>query len=85
VFLIVFAYFVFFAPNYGPPGQLHPGQPAGDAGAHRAGMVLPAVLRDPARHPGQAGRRAAMFGAIAVLFVLPWLDTSPIATSPISA
>jgi hypothetical protein len=31
-----------------PPGQLHPGQPAGDAGAYRAGMVLPAVLRDPA-------------------------------------
>jgi hypothetical protein len=33
-----------------PPGQLHRGQSAGDAGAHRAGMVLPAVLRDPARH-----------------------------------
>jgi hypothetical protein len=32
-----------------PPRQLHRGQPAGDAGAHRAGMVLPAVLRDPAR------------------------------------
>ena len=39
-------------------GQLHPGQPAGDADAHRAGMVLPAVLRHPARHPRQAGRRA---------------------------
>ena len=32
-----------------PPRQLHPGEPAVDAGAHRAGMVLPAVLRDPAR------------------------------------
>ena len=62
----------------GPPGQLHPGQPAGDAGAHRAGMVLPAVLRDPARGAGQAGRRARMFGSIAVLFVLPWLDTSKV-------
>ena len=48
---------VFFAPNARPPGQLHPGQPAGDAAAHRAGMVLPAVLRDPARGAGQAGRR----------------------------
>jgi ubiquinol-cytochrome c reductase cytochrome b/c1 subunit len=28
--------------------QLHPGQSAGDARAYRAGMVLPAVLRDPA-------------------------------------
>ncbi len=37
-------------PNYPrPSGQLHRGQPAEDAGAHRAGMVLPAVLRDPAR------------------------------------
>ena len=43
----------------GPPGQLHPGQPAGDAAAHRAGMVLPALLRDPARGAGQARRRAA--------------------------
>jgi hypothetical protein len=51
IFLIVFAYFIFFMPNYlGHAGQLHPGQSAGDAGAHRAGMVLPAVLRDPARH-----------------------------------
>ena len=30
------------------PGQLHPGQPAGDAGAHRPRMVFLAVLRDPA-------------------------------------
>ena len=30
-----------------PPGQLHPGQPALDAGAHRPRMVFPAVLRDP--------------------------------------
>ena len=47
-----------------PSGQLHPGQPALDAGAHRARMVFLAVLRDPARlhrrlHPaGQAVGRA---------------------------
>ena len=53
-----FAWFVFFMPELPRPRrQLHPGQPAGDAGAHRAGMVLPAVLRDPARDPGQARRR----------------------------
>src|SRR5258706_5914066 len=38
-------------------GQLHPGQSAGDAAAHRAGMVLPALLRHPALDPEQAARR----------------------------
>jgi quinol-cytochrome oxidoreductase complex cytochrome b subunit len=33
-----------------PPGQLHAGESDGDAAAHRAGMVLPAVLRDAPRH-----------------------------------
>ncbi len=47
-----------------PPRQLHPGQPAGDAGAYRARMVFLAVLRDPALvhgrlHPaGEAVGRA---------------------------
>ena len=40
-----------------PCRQLHPGQSGGDADAHRSGMVLPAVLRDPARDPEQAARR----------------------------
>ncbi len=37
-----------------PLRQLHHGQSRPDADAHRAGMVLPAVLRDPARDPEQA-------------------------------
>ena len=37
-----------------PCGQLHPGQSGGDAVAHCAGMVLSAVLRDPALDPEQA-------------------------------
>ena len=37
--------------------QLQHRQPAGDAGACRAGMVPAAVLRDPARHPEQAAGR----------------------------
>src|SRR5262249_56740305 len=40
-----------------PSGQLHPRQPAADSAAYRSGMVLPAVLRDPARDPEQAARR----------------------------
>ena len=38
----------------GPRRQLHRGQPALDAAAHRAGVVLPALLRHPARDPRQA-------------------------------
>src|SRR6476659_17587 len=37
--------------------QLHSGQSAADAGTYRAGMVLPALLRHPARDPEQAVRR----------------------------
>ena len=37
--------------------QLHPGQSVADAGRHRAGMVLPAVLRHPALGAEQARRR----------------------------
>ena len=62
VFLILFALLrVLRAEHARPSGQLHPGQPALDAGAHRARMVFPAVLRDPAGvhlqlpvDPGQA-------------------------------
>ncbi len=67
-----------------PPGQLHPGQPAGDAGAYRARMVFLAVLRDPALlhgrlHPaGKLWGVLAMFGSILLLFFLPWLDKSPV-------
>ena len=57
-FIFLFAAVVFYAPNYlGHPRQLRPGQPAADAAAYRAGMVFPAVLRDPARDPEQAVRR----------------------------
>jgi ubiquinol-cytochrome c reductase cytochrome b/c1 subunit len=41
-------------------------------------MVLPAVLRDPARHPRQARRRRRHGSAIVVLAFLPWLDTSKV-------
>ena len=77
VFLIVFAGFVFFAPDYmGHPDNYVPANP----------LVTPehivpewyflpyyAILRAV---PDKLGGVIAMFGAIAVLFVLPWLDTS---------
>ncbi len=45
------------ARSAGQPGQLHPGQYVGHARAYRAGMVLAAVLCDPALDPQQAVRR----------------------------
>jgi ubiquinol-cytochrome c reductase cytochrome b/c1 subunit len=41
-------------------------------------MVLPAVLRDPARCAGQARRCCADVWCDCVLFILPWLDTSKV-------
>ena len=53
VFLIVFSVILFFLPEMGgyflEVQQLHPGRLAQDAAAHRAGLVLHAVLLDPAR------------------------------------
>ncbi|HEY6715915.1 MAG TPA: cytochrome b N-terminal domain-containing protein, partial [Reyranella sp.] len=77
VFLIVYTGFAFFAPNYlGDAANYIPANP----------LVTPehivpewyflpfyAILR---AIPDKLGGVIAMFGSIAVLFVLPWLDTS---------
>jgi ubiquinol-cytochrome c reductase cytochrome b/c1 subunit len=77
VFLIIYAGFTFFAPDYmGHPDNYIPANP----------LVTPehivpewyflpfyAILRAV---PDKLGGVLAMFGAIAVLFILPWLDTS---------
>src|ERR1700704_844030 len=77
LFLIVYAGFAFFAPNLlGDAANYIPANP----------LVTPehivpewyflpfyAILR---AIPNKLGGVIAMFGAIAVLFVLPWLDTS---------
>ena len=93
VFLIIFAVFVFYAPNYmGHPDNYTPANP----------MVTPphivpewyflpfyAILRsftfditipftDIIVISSKLGGVLLMFGSIAVLFVLPWLDTSPV-------
>ena len=57
-FMLFFAWFIFYMPNYlGDADNYIPGQSRRDPDAHRAGMVLPAVLRDPALDPEQARRR----------------------------
>lgn len=79
VFFIIFAYFVFFAPNYlGHPDNYVPANP----------MVTPshivpewyflpfyAILR---AIPDKLGGVTMMFGSLLILFALPWLDTSKV-------
>ncbi|MBI5121067.1 MAG: cytochrome b N-terminal domain-containing protein [Rhodospirillales bacterium] len=79
VFMVVFLGFVFFAPNFfGEPDNYIPANP----------MVTPphivpewyylpfyAILR---AIPDKLGGVIAMFGAILVLFALPWLDSSKV-------
>ena len=66
VFLIFYAWFVFFIPNYlVDADNYNPGQPAGHAGPYRAGMVFAAVLRDPAGDPNKLVGVVCLFSGIA--------------------
>lgn len=93
VFLIFFAAMVFFAPNYlGHPDNYIPANPlVTPAHIVPEWYFLPfyAILRavtfdigipftDIVLIDSKLGGVLAMFGAIAVLFVLPWLDRSPV-------
>jgi quinol-cytochrome oxidoreductase complex cytochrome b subunit len=79
VFLVVFAAVVFYAPNYmGHPDNYIPADPlATPAHIVPEWYFLPfyAILRSI---PDKLLGVIAMFGSIAVLFVLPWLDSSPV-------
>ena len=76
VFLMIFSAVMFFAPEVRRllprVQQLHPGRSAEDAGAHRAGLVLHAVLLDAARDDRPDGQRAvrASSPSAAVLAIL---------------
>ena len=58
VFFVLFAIIVFFVPTFGglflEGPNFEPANPMSTPGAHRAGVVLHAVLRDPARRAGSA-------------------------------
>jgi len=79
VYMIVFAGLVFFAPNLlGHVDNYVPANPlVTPADVVPEWYFLPfyAILRSV---PNKLGGVSLMFGAIAVLYVLPWLDTSPI-------
>ena len=79
VFLMVFAFFVFFAPNFfGDVDNYIPANPL-----QTPPEIVPewyflpyyAILRSV---PNKLGGVCMMFGSILVLFVLPWLDSSPV-------
>ena len=79
VFLIIYAGFVFFVPNcLGDAGQLHPGQSAGDADRRscRNGTSCRST-RSCAPSPTSWAACWPCSARSRVLFVLPWLDTSP--------
>src|ERR1700761_233017 len=79
VFLIVFSVLVFFAPNYlGDPNNFIPANPLQTpADIVPEWYFLPyyAILRSV---PNKLLGVCMMFGSILLLFVLPWLDTSPV-------
>jgi ubiquinol-cytochrome c reductase cytochrome b subunit len=79
VFLAIFAFMVFFQPNFlGHPDNYIPANPlVTPAHIVPEWYFLPfyAILRAV---PDKLGGVLMMFGAIAVLFILPWLDRSPI-------
>ncbi len=79
VFLLVFAVLVFFFPNFlGDPNNFIPANPLqtpSDIVPEWYFLPFYAILRAV---PNKLGGVLMMFGSIAVLFVLPWLDTSPV-------
>ena len=79
VFFLVFALLVFFTPNLlGHPDNYIPANPLSTpAEIVPEWYFLPfyAILRSV---PNKLGGVTLMFASIAVLFILPWLDTSPV-------
>ncbi len=79
VYLLVFAILVFFFPNFlGDPNNFIPANPLqtpSDIVPEWYFLPFYAILRSV---PNKLGGVTMMFGSIALLFVLPWLDTSPV-------
>ncbi len=86
VFMIIFAMFVFYFPNMlGHPDNYIEANPLSTP-AHIVPewyflpfyAILRAITFDILFIPAKLGGVIAMFGSIAVLFLLPWLDRSPV-------
>ena len=78
VFMIIFAGFVFFTPNVlGHSDNYIPANPLVTP-LYCARMVFITFLCNLRSVPDKLGGVILMFGAIFILFVLPWLDTSKV-------
>ena len=86
LFMIVYAWFVFYQPNFlGHPDNYIEANPLATP-AHIVPewyflpfyAILRAITFDIGPINSKLGGVIAMFGSIAVLFVLPWLDTSKV-------
>ncbi|MEP2979775.1 MAG: cytochrome b N-terminal domain-containing protein [Lentilitoribacter sp.] len=86
VFLLVFAYFIFFMPNFlGHADNYIPADPLVTP-AHIVPewyylpfyAILRAITFDLGPIDSKLGGVLAMFGSIIILFFLPWLDTSKV-------
>ena len=79
VYLLVFAGLIFFAPNFfGEPDNFIPANPLqtpADVVPEWYFLPFYAILRSV---PNKLGGVCMMFGSILILFILPWLDTSPV-------
>jgi ubiquinol-cytochrome c reductase cytochrome b subunit len=79
IYFLIFAFFIFYAPNYlGHPDNYIPANPmVTPAHIVPEWYFLPfyAILR---AIPSKLGGVLLMFSAIGILFVLPWLDRSPV-------
>jgi ubiquinol-cytochrome c reductase cytochrome b subunit len=79
LFFVVYAIIVFFFPDlFGDPDNYIPANPLltpADIVPEWYFLPFYAILRSI---PNKLGGVTMMFGAIAVLFVLPWLDLSPV-------
>ena len=79
MYFLIFAYFIFYKPNLlGHPDNYIPANPlVTPAHIVPEWYFLPfyAILRAV---PSKLGGVVLMFGSILILFVLPWLDRSPV-------
>lgn len=82
VYFLIFAYFIFYEPNYlGHPDNYIPANPmVTPAHIVPEWYFLPfyAILRAV---PSKLGGVVLMFASIGILFALPWLDRSPVRSS----